>query len=174
MSKKQKPSLTEKTSSTDGYQDAPERTELAGYWIPEAGPIEGKLVEAFQYIQKSGKGRGQTRVMYVIDLLHPCVARVKGENGGLDQDQLEPRELCGVMGSVGLRHLVQYGGCFVRIERVGKKTLGNGNEMWAYKVKFKGKPRVLDVRPPFTVDPATPSNGGRDASEDDAQDQLPF
>lgn len=165
-----------KATSLDGYSEAKERTELAGYWIPDAGPIHGKLIEAFQYIQKSGKGRGQTRVMYVIDLLEPCVARVKAQ-GGLDEDTLEPRSLVGVMSSMGLRHLVQYGGCFVRIERTGKKTLGNGNEMWSYKVAFKGKPRTLDVRPPFVVDEpnSTFSNGrGREPGEDDAQDELPF
>lgn len=182
MSKKnQKPqtfNAGSKATSLEGYSEAKERTELAGYWIPDAGPIHGKLIEAFQYIQKSGKGRGQTRVMYVIDLFEPCVCRVKSlGGGGLDEDTLEPRSLVGVMGSMGLRHLVQYGGCFVRIERTGKKALGNGNEMWSYRVSFKGKPRVLDVRPPFTVDePSTnaPNGRGREPGEDDATDELPF
>jgi len=160
-------------TTDDGYRELKERTELAGYWNPEAGPIHGKLVEAFQYIQKSGKGRGQTRTMFVFDLADPCVARVRAEGGGLDETTLDRRELCGVMGSIGLRQLVTLGGCFVRVERTGKRTLNNGNEMWAYRVSYKGKASTLDIRPPFQSGGETQAaNGAREPGDD--QDELPF
>lgn len=157
--------------SSDGYTPIKERAELAGYWVPEAGPLHGKLVEAFQFIQKSGKGRGGTRTVFVFDLAEPCIARVKGAGPG-ETDQLEARELVGVIASFGLMHLVQYGGCFVKIARGAKKTLGNGNEAWSYDLSFKGTAKPLDVRPPMTV---APTNGSTPAGTDeDVGDELPF
>lgn len=185
MSKKKPPqfnqSQTEKRSTSsggDGYTEMTERVEVAGFWIPESGPVHGKLVDAYQYIQKSGKGKGNVGTMFVLDLAEPCGARVKAE-GGIQVDQLDARELCGVIGSVGLRQLVSLGGCFVRIERQGKKLLGNGNEMWAYKVSYKAPksgPRKLDVRPPFQAaePPAAPSNGATREPGDLDADDLPF
>jgi hypothetical protein len=173
MSKK-KAANPKTSTSSNGYTEVKDRVELAGWWNPEAGPIHGKLVEAYQYIQKSGKGRGGTRTMFVIDLADPCVARVKLDGGGLDETTLQPRELCGVLGSIGLRMLVTLGGCFVRIERQGKRTLGNGNEMWAYKVSYKGKPQTLDVRPPFASTDDNVSRASNGATENEDADELPF
>ncbi len=158
----------------DGYKEVKERVELAGYWIPEAGPIHGKLVDAYQFIQKSGRGKGFTRTMFVIDLADRCTARVKVEGGGVELAELEPRELCGVIGSVGLRQLVTLGGCFVRIQADGKKVLGNGNEMNSYRLSYKGTPKTLEIRPPFA---SSETNGARepgDDSDENSADALPF
>lgn len=178
MSKKKPVQKNQPSTSSDGYTEMTERIEVAGFWLPDSGPIHGKLVDAYQFIQKSGKGKGNVGTMYVLDLADPCGARVKVEGGGVEVDQLGARELCGVLGSVGLRHLVTLGDCFVRIERTGKKLLGNGKEMWSYKVSYKapkGGPRRLDVREPFqaTETPTTAPNGATREPGDDV-DELPF
>lgn len=180
MSKKKQPqqfnqSKTERsTSASSGYKHAVERVEVSGFWDFE-GTIEGKLIDAYQFIQKGGKGKGNVGTVFVIDLLHPIGARVKLDGGGFDHTELEPREKCGVLGSVGLRHLAAYGGCFVKVTRKGKKTLGNGNEMWHFDVEYRGTPTRLDVRPPFQAAevPATAPNGATREPGDDS-DELPF
>ena len=169
------------SARTDGYTPVEdERTDLDGYWIPEAGPLHGKLVSAFQFIQKSGKSRGKTQTVFVFDLADPCVALVKLDGGGKDQDTLAPRSLCGVIMTYGLRQLIGLGGCFVKLEREAtKRTLGNGNEMWAYRIACKPpKGRTLDVRPPLVS--GTTSNGvpgrepGDDSDEQPQANDLPF
>lgn len=167
------------STRSDGYtQFQEERTDLDGYWVPERGPIHGKLISAFQFIARNGKSRGKTLTVFVFDIADPCVALVKLDGGGKDEDTLQPRSLVGVISSYGLRHLVMLGGCFVKIERKGKKTLGNGNEAWHYDIAHKPvKGRTLDVRPPLAS--AGSSNGapsrepGDDTEEVTAQD-LPF
>lgn len=185
-SKTQKPKRPAPSTSvakrSDGYAPiVDERTDLDGYWMPERGPLHGKLVSAFQFIQKTGKSRGKTQTVFVFDLADPCVALVKLDGGGKDEDTLAPRSLCGVIMTYGLRALVQYGGCFVKLEREPtKRTLGNGNEMWAYTMAAKPpKGKTLDIRPPLvsggTSNGASPGREpGDDSDETPAAADLPF
>lgn len=174
-------SKTAPSTRSDGYTPiTEERTDLAGYWAPEHGPIHGKLISAFQFVQKNGKGRGGTRTVFVFDLADPCVALVKVEGGGKELDQLAPRSLCGVISTYGLRHLVSLGGCFIKVSRSAtKRTLGNGNDAWSYEVASKpAKGRTLDIRPPLARSVDTQANGTAREPGDDSdeleQADLPF
>lgn len=180
----QKKPTTAKPSTSarsDGYTPVvDERTDLDGYWMPEKGPLHGKLISAFQFIQKSGKSRGKTQTVFVFDLAEPCTALVKLDGGGKDEDVLEPRSLCGVIMTYGLRQLVGLGGCFVKLEREStKRTLGNGNEMWSYAIACKPpKGRTLDIRPPLVSGTSNGASPGRepgdDSDETPAAADLPF
>ncbi len=135
----------------EGYSKAQSQVEVAGYWIPEKGPIHGKLVGAYDFRQKSGRGKGQLRRVYIIDLADPCEARIMSEDGKgkktFEEDTLKPRELCGIFGSAGLRDLDGLGNAFVHISRQAqKKELENGNTMWLFDVYSKGTPKPLKVR----------------------------
>jgi hypothetical protein len=161
------------------YEEASDELfQPAGYWQPELGPIHGKLVGGYQYQQKSGRGKGQLRTVYLFDLADPCPASVvsAGANGRKEvtDGELRPREICAVWGSAGLRALNELAGCFVRLERKpDKKVLSNGNEMWAYTIQFRGKKCPLEIREPFAS-----SGPGREPGDDSDErvdpDDLPF
>ena len=135
-----------------GYQNAEEMIQPAGYWLPEKGPLHGVLVAGFEYKQKSGRGRGQLRTIYIFKLLDPTPASVKLEGGGLDETMLEKGDLCAVFHSVGLRSLAELSGCAVYLERKPeKRALQNGNSMWDYVVRYKGERKTLRVRQALTT-----------------------
>lgn len=131
----------------EGYKRASQRIELSGYWVPEAGAIHGLLVGAFEFKQRSGKGRGQIRIAYAFRLIEPCIARVKVEGGGYEEAELAKGEFCGVYGGPGLSDLMGLYGCKVIAARKPQKKLTkNGNEMWEYDIDYAGTRRPLSVR----------------------------
>lgn len=132
------------------YQDADEFLQPDGYWEPEAGPLHGTLESAFEYRQKSGRGQGKLRVMFLFRLLQPCKARVVSEGGGVDYQTLDAGELCAVYDSAGLRALRDLWQCRVLLTRRPKqKPLADGNSMWLFDVKFKGLRQPLPIRNAF-------------------------
>lgn len=154
------------TDRFDGYESADDDFfRPAGFWLPEAGPLHGKLVGGYQFIQKSGRGKGGTRTVYVFDLADPCIATLPGG----ERDQLAVRELCAVFASAGLRTLANLQGCFVRLERKPeKKELDNGNAMWLFDIRYRGKKAPVSIRPPLQAQDSTPD----DFDPNDAD--LPF
>lgn len=159
---------TETRPARLGYKRATSRVELAGYWLPEHGPLHGILGGGFEFKQKSGRGKGKLRVTYVLKLLEPCVARVKLEGGGYDTTELKAGEIIGVFGGPGLRDLMQYYTCKVVIERLPqKKSLASGNEMWDYTIDYAGTRRQLPVRKWVPSDENTSEPEEDDAVEAD-------
>lgn len=162
------------------YEEASDELfQPAGYWQPEHGPIHGKLVGGYQYKQKSGRGKGQLRTVYLFDLADPCPASVLGERVDgkreVTDGELRPREICAVWGSAGLRALNTLQGCFVRLERKKeKKQLDNGNEMWTYKVQFRGLKRPLEIREALAGSGGASRGPGDDSDESIDPDDLPF
>lgn len=140
-------SPTSRARRPEGYTKAETFVDPAGYWIPEHGPIHGYLLGAYEYRQKTGKGRGQLRRIYLVKLLDTCTARCKDATGKLDEHVLRAGELCAVFGSVGLRELNDLWRCKVYVERLGKKTLPSGNDMWEYDISYEGKRKAVRVRP---------------------------
>lgn len=165
----------------EGYAKAEAQTQVAGYWLPDKGPIHGKLVGAYDFRQKSGRGKGQIRRVYIIDLADPCVARVTSEDGkgkkSFDEDTLKPRELCGIFGSAGLRDLDSLGNTFVfvtpELGEDGKqkvKELESGNVMKLFQIFSKGTPKPLKIRE--YTEKESQTHG--EAAGDDGNDELPF
>lgn len=159
------------------YQEASDELfKPAGYWQAEHGPLHGKLIGAYRYKQKSGRGKGQLRTVFLFDLADPCPASVisEGANGTREvtDGELRPREICAVWGSAGLRPLYELQDCFVRLERKPeKKVLDNGNAMWLYRVQWRGTKKTLEIREPLGMG----ESGGREpGDEPDDLDDLPF
>lgn len=170
--KTQTPAARSTSKRDDGYTEfVEERTDLDGYWMPEVGPLHGKLISAFQFIVRNGKSRGKTATVFTFDIAEPCVALVKVDGGGREQAELPARSLVGVISSYGLRNLQSLGGCFVKLERLGKKTLGNGNDAWHYKIAHKpATGRLLDIRPPLVS--GSQSNGAASREPGDDTDET--
>lgn len=142
-----------------GYAKVTSQVEIENYWMPEKGPIHGKLVSAYDFRQKTGRGKGQIRRCYILDLAGPAYCRVmtegvKGQKA-FDEDLVTPDlktdphvpTLVGVFGSAGLRDLDGLGGCFVFIQREPEqKELESGNAMWLFDISHKGTAKPLKVR----------------------------
>ncbi len=166
----------------EGYKKSQSRVEVAGYWLPEKGPIHGKLVGAYDFRQKTGRGKGQIRRVYIVELADPCVARVLSEDGkgkkSYDEDTLKARELCGIFGSAGLRDLDDMGNTFIFAyplidEKTGKqavKELESGNAMKLFEVVNKGTVKPLVVRQ--VTKPEDEAHG--EAAGDTGDEELPF
>lgn len=171
----EKPAAPSKTNGMpEGYSNASERFEPAGFWLPEAGAIHGGLVGAYEFRQKTGRGKGQVRRVYVLKLVQECAARVKvldgnGKPMGFDEAVLKKGELCGVFATPGLRDLENLAGCLVYVQRLPeeqKKETERGL-MWMYDIGYKGTKRPLPVRAaPAERVKGEPADDGGDASFD--------
>lgn len=152
------------------YKDADEFVQPEGYWDPEEGPLHGTLESAFEYRQKSGRGKGQLRVIFLFRLLQSCKARVVTE-GGADYQTLVTGDLCAVYDSAGLRALRDLWKCRVLItRRPEQKQLDNGNAMWIFDVKFRGQRQPLPVRKAF--EKKATSADDYDAPDDDGAEPF--
>lgn len=154
-----------------------ELVKPAGYWQPEHGAIHGKLVGAYEYRQKTGRSKGQLRLVYLFDLADPCPATVVSENGSgkreVSDGELKPRELCGVFATHGMRALKNRAGSFVRMSRrPEKQMLPNGNEMWVYDIEARGPKAPLLIRE--ALDTSAERNAGRSDADETDVDDLPF
>lgn len=139
-----------KPVGTAGYKKVEdERFEVSGFWLPEAGAINGVLVGGYEFIQKSGVNAGGTSRVLVLKLIAPCAARVKLEGGGFDETELAAGELCGVFYSAGLRDLLGYAGCKVLVTRNTEKKPTRKGAMWTYDMSYDGVKKPLVIRPPF-------------------------
>lgn len=150
-----KPAAAVRTVS-DGYESVPdERFELAGFWAPERGPLHGVLLGGFEYVQKSGKSQGELRKVYVFKLIDPCEGTYHtyspdGRKQGLTDGELAPDDLVGVFDSADLRRLRKLKGAAVKLARNPvKKALDNGNEMWTFDIRAKGRGTTVDFAPAY-------------------------
>lgn len=136
----------------EGFQNAEQRFEVSGFWQPALGPVHGVVVGAYEFKQKTGKGKGQKRRVFVLRLAAPTLARVKLEGGGFsDGEKLDKGELCGVFYSAGLRELTTCLGCMVLVKRNPeemKKPTERG-DMWTFSIGYKGLRKPVVVRPAF-------------------------
>lgn len=161
-----------KSASTDGYQNAEQRFEVSGFWRPELGPIHGLVVGAYEFVQKTGRGKGQTRRVFVLRLAAPCKARVKLEGGGYDEADLEKGEFCGVFYSAGLRELNTLLGCLVMASRNAEKKETTRGAMWTFDVRYKGLRKPVVVRPAFESAPAVPDDDATSFDPDSFSDAF--
>lgn len=166
-----------KAKLPEGYRKIESQQALDGYWLPERGPIHGKVTSAYDYRQKSGKGKGGLRRVYVLELAEPCFASVISEDGkgkkSMAETELPARSFVGIFGSAGLRDLDELGGTFVYIVRGGKKLLDNGNEMWIFEIGSKGTPKPIKIRqaPKHEEEDHNEAGAGAGSGSDD---ELPF
>lgn len=141
-----------KKGPPEGYSRSGVMVELPGYWQPEKGPVHGKLIGAYDFRQKSGKGKGQLRRMYVVKLIDPCFARVvvEGPSGkkSFDEGTLDKGELCGIFGTAGLRDLDNLGSCNVWADR-DLDEKGKQRE----KETARGFVKLFDIRHSGTAKP---------------------
>lgn len=185
-----KPAVTsvptpKKPALPEGYRKVESQQALDGYWLPERGHIHGKLTSAFDYRQKSGKGKGGLRRVYVLELAEPCTCTVMAEDGkgkkSVEETELPARSFVGVFSSAGLRDLDELGGTFVYIApemdaKTGKqavKALESGNEMKLFSIGSKGAPKPLKIRqaPKHEEEDHSEASGGAGSGSDD---ELPF
>jgi hypothetical protein len=163
-----------------GYTKSAGQIALAGYWLPEAGPIHGKLVGAYDFRQKSGRGKGQIRRVYILDIADPCVAQMTVEDAkgkrSYQEGMAAPRDLIGVFGSAGLKDLDQPQGSFVYIERQKEqKELDNGNAMWLFDIYWKGTAKPLKVRQATEAEAVSHEDSARaNSNGSGSDDELPF
>jgi hypothetical protein len=168
-----------KSAAPAGYSKAEDGSfEISGHWIPEKGPIHGKLVGAYDFRKKSD---GKINRVYVLELAEDCIisAPLEGPKGksGYGEDVAKgsmskdgERETVGVWGSAGLKALDELGGCLVHITQNGKKDLGGGRAMWLYDIFHKGTPKPLKIRSAKSGDKVAPD----DHPTQGDPDELPF
>lgn len=157
--------------------DDDEFVKPAGYWQPALGAIHGKLIGAYQFRQKTGRSKGQLRIVYLFDLAEACPAQIMSENGNgkkeVTDGELQAREICAVFGTHGMRVLKNRAGSFIRmVRKPQKRTLPNGNEMWEYDMSAYGPKGRLEIREPLDADKRVDRDTAQ--GDDDDTDDLPF
>lgn len=134
---------TDTKGAPEGYRST-KKPNIEGYWLPEHGPIHGRILGAFEYVNKLKR---MTRV-YVLRLAEPCVCTVKADRE-LVEDRLDKNAVVGVFSTGFLPgYLENCLGAVVWINRLPDKVRTSNGDAWDYDVRAdrRGKPIVVETR----------------------------
>lgn len=158
------------TKAPEGYKQA--TLDMEGIWQPKLGPIHGRLIGAFSFVNS----KRRKSIVYLIRAVESCPIQDKDKNLQI----AERGDIVGVFHSGSLTPLQNLYGCIVHIAAVLDED-GNfktkptpAGDMKLFDTTYKGEKKRLPIEHRTKSEKEKHDAIDYPDSDDDSDDDIPF